>query len=93
MAETPLIPAPLDPREQAVLDQLLLIRTDLILLKKDRTTYIKSSVVMPLYDNVMTQVKILSEVRHGQPHVENRGGTTFAILFDKDEKTNNMLSS
>jgi hypothetical protein len=74
MADTPSALLPIDPREQPVLDQLLAIRTSLELLKQDRTTYIKSSDVIPLYDKVIEQVKLLNELRADHPREENRGG-------------------
>jgi hypothetical protein len=77
MADTPTAPLPIDPREQSVLDQLLAIRTSLELLKQDRTTYVKSSDVIPLYDRVVEQVEILNNLRADHPHEENRGGSIF----------------
>lgn len=73
MANTPVLSMPLDPREQPILDELLLIRADLDLLKQDRSTYIKSSTVVPLYDRVVDQVTKLSAVREGRPNVQNKG--------------------
>lgn len=63
---------PTDPREQPILDELMLIRADLDLLKRDRTTYIKSSTVLPLYDRVVEQVQKLSAVREGRQREQNR---------------------
>ena len=73
MADTPTAQLPIDPREQPVLDQLLAIRTSLTLLKQDRSTYVKSSDVIPLYDQVIAQVKILNDLRSDHPREENRG--------------------
>lgn len=75
MADTPIsaTQAPLDPREQPILDELLLLRTDLTLLKQDRTTYVKSSVVLPLYNRVVDQVSKLNEIRSNHPQEQNRG--------------------
>jgi len=74
MADTPVLSqTPLDPREQPILDQLLLIRADLTLLKQDRSTYVKSSVVMPLYDKVVEQVRLLNDIRSDHPREQNRG--------------------
>lgn len=72
MTETPLLSLPSDPREQPILDELMLIRADLDILKKDRTTYVKSSTVIPLYDKVVEQVQKLTDVREGRPHEQNR---------------------
>jgi hypothetical protein len=73
MPNTPVLSMPLDPREQPILDELLLIRADLDLLKQDRSTYIKSSTVIPLYDRVVEQVTKLYAVREGRQHVQNKG--------------------
>lgn len=73
MADTPVLNIPTDPREQPILDELMLIRADLDLLKRDRTTYIKSSTVVPLYDRVVEQVQKLNAVREDRPHEQNRG--------------------
>lgn len=73
MTDTPTFQLPIDPREQPILDSLLSIRTDLTLLKQDRTTYIKSQDVIALYDKVDDQVRILNEIRSDHPQEENRG--------------------
>lgn len=72
MTDTPLLNPPSDPREQPILDELMLIRADLDQLKKDRTTYIKSSTVIPLYDRVVEQVQKLTDIRENRPHEQNR---------------------
>ncbi|KIL96611.1 hypothetical protein FAVG1_01355 [Fusarium avenaceum] len=61
--ETPAIPMPRDPRERAILDKLQLVRDRLLLLKQDRTNYIRTQDVMPLFDDTMDQVKELTVVR------------------------------
>jgi hypothetical protein len=61
--DTPAIPMPRDPREQAILQKLQLIRDRLLLLKQDRTNYIRTQDVMPLFDETMDQVKELTVVR------------------------------
>jgi hypothetical protein len=73
MADTPTFQLPIDPKEQPVLDTLLVIRTQLTLLKQDRTTYVKSADVLALYEQVDEQVKILNELRSDHPKEENRG--------------------
>ncbi|GAB0135743.1 beige/BEACH domain protein [Epichloe bromicola] len=71
--DTPAIPAPRDAREQAILARLSLIRDQLLLLKQDRTTYIRSQDVIPLYDQTIEQVKELNDVRaDAGKHEENR---------------------
>src|SRR5271170_5920143 len=73
MADTPTAQLPIDPREQPVLDQLLATRTSLTLLKQDRSTYVKSSDVIPLYGKVIEQVQVLNKLRSAHPREENRG--------------------
>lgn len=72
MADTPSYPMPLDSREQPILEKLEQIRNELTLLKTDRSTYIKSSDVMQLYDRVVEQVRLLNDVRADKPTEENR---------------------
>lgn len=72
MADTPNLPAPLDPREVPVLESLMRLRDELTLLKQDRSSYIKSSDVMGIYDKVVAQVKILNEIRADKPQEDNR---------------------
>jgi hypothetical protein len=73
MTDTPSTPLPLDPREQPILDRLLEIRDELTLLKRDRSTYVKSSDVMPLYEKCVDQVKALNDIRADKPQEQNRG--------------------
>jgi hypothetical protein len=73
MADTPTLPLPLDSREQPILDSLMRIRDELTLLKQDRTTYVKSSDVVTLYERVVDQVKLLNEVRIDKPQENNQG--------------------
>ncbi|RDA94308.1 hypothetical protein CP533_0532 [Ophiocordyceps camponoti-saundersi (nom. inval.)] len=61
--DTPSAPAPRDAREQAILSRLEEIRDKLLLLKQDRTTYIRSQDVIPLYDQTIEQVRELNTVR------------------------------
>lgn len=61
--DTPAVPLPQDAREQAVLDSLVVIRDKLLLLKQDRTTYIRSQDIIPLYDETISRVKELDEIR------------------------------
>ena len=73
MADTPNIPPPIDPRELPILDNLVKIRDDLTTLKQDRKNYVKSSDVLPLYDRVVDQVKLLNDIRADKPQEQNRG--------------------
>jgi hypothetical protein len=61
--DTPAVPAPRDAREQAVLEKLVVIRDQLLLLKQDRSTYIRSQDVMPLYDQTIEQVQKVNTIR------------------------------
>ncbi|PMD27176.1 hypothetical protein NA56DRAFT_640914 [Hyaloscypha hepaticicola] len=72
MADTPTLPPPLDPREKPILESLMRVRDELTLLKTDRTTYVKSSDVIPLYDRVVDQVKLLNEIRVDKPQETNQ---------------------
>lgn len=70
--ETPAIPMPKDERERQVLDKLTVIRDSLLLLKRDRTKYIRTQDVMVLHDQLVEQVKQLNEIRKGEHKAENR---------------------
>lgn len=73
MTDTPSHPLPLDPREQPILDSLTSLRDELTLLKQDRTSYIKAADVLTLYDKVVDQVTLLTEIRADKPDEQNRG--------------------
>jgi len=64
---------PKDAREKDVLERLMAIRDSLLLLKMDRTKYIRTQDVMLLYDQLIDQVKQLNEIRKDQDQTENRG--------------------
>lgn len=79
--DTPAVPAPRDAREQAILERLTLVRDQLLLLKQDRTTYIRSQDVLPLYDETIEQVRQLNDVRaEGVHREENRGAHAWVVL-------------
>ncbi|KAJ5141968.1 polysaccharide deacetylase family protein [Penicillium atrosanguineum] len=61
--ESPANSVPLDPREQPILECLLRTRDSLLLLKQDKSSYIKSRDVLPLYEEVIGQVENLNAVR------------------------------
>ncbi len=63
---------PKDARERDILERLTAIRDQLLLLKMDRTQYIRTQDVMLLYDQLIEQVKLLNEIRKGQDRSENR---------------------
>ena len=75
MTDSPVVRAPLDPREQPILDSVLYLRDQLSLLKQDRSTYIKSHDVLELYEQVIGQVHLLNVIRaeHGKALEQNRG--------------------
>lgn len=73
MTDSPLPRIPLDPKEQPILDKLQSIRTGLELLKRDRSTYVKSQDVLKLYDEVIEQVIILNEIRVTKRLEQNKG--------------------
>lgn len=64
--ESPAVPVPLDPREQPILESLLRTRDALLLLKQDKSSYIKSRDVLPLYEEVIAEVEALNAVRKDQ---------------------------
>ncbi|KAJ5195049.1 UPF0662 protein [Penicillium cinerascens] len=61
--ESPAVPVPLDPREQPILECLLRTRDALLLLKQDKSSYIKSRDVLPLYEEVIGEVEKLNAAR------------------------------
>jgi hypothetical protein len=74
MVDTP-SSIPLDPSEQRIYDELMAVKEELTLLGQDRTTYIKSSDVMLLYDKVIDQVAKLNDLREesSRSTEQNRG--------------------
>jgi hypothetical protein len=56
---------PKDEGERAILDNLVGIRDHLLLLKRDRTKYIRSQDVILIYEQVIEQVRQLNEIRKG----------------------------
>ncbi|KAL9640028.1 MAG: hypothetical protein Q9204_000864, partial [Flavoplaca sp. TL-2023a] len=74
MTDSPDCQNPLDPKEQPILDRLLVIRDKLSLLKQDRSTYIKSHDVLDLYEQIIQQVNLLNIIRedHDKPLEQNR---------------------
>ena len=73
MSDSPFTHHPLDPREHPILDSLTHIRDKLLLLKQDRSTYVKSQDVMPLYEEVIEQVYKLNNIRVEVGLEQNRG--------------------
>lgn len=73
--DTPAIPAPRDAHEREILANLESIRDRLLLLKQDRTKYIRSQDVLQLHNETIKQVRRLREVRAGRNDGENRRGS------------------
>lgn len=71
--DSPAVRAPLDPKEQPILDRVLAIRDELSLLKQDRSTYVRSQDVMSLYKQVIEQVEKLNDIRTHKRTEQNRG--------------------
>ncbi|KAL9016875.1 MAG: hypothetical protein Q9185_005792 [Variospora sp. 1 TL-2023] len=74
MTDTPAAQAPLDPKEQPILDRILGVWDSLSLLKQDRSTYIKSHDVLKLHEELVEQVHLLKVIREEQdkPLEQNR---------------------
>ncbi|KAI9893326.1 MAG: hypothetical protein M1814_000456 [Vezdaea aestivalis] len=72
MADSPTVHVPLDSSEQPILDKLLALRDALMLLKQDKSTYVKSPDVVGLYDQVITQVCHLNQIRENKTDEQNR---------------------
>ncbi|KAJ9609740.1 hypothetical protein H2200_006068 [Cladophialophora chaetospira] len=72
MSDSPVTNAPVGPQEKPILEKLLLLRDQLLLLKQDKSTYVKSSDVIPLYEQVIEQVSILNQVRGPEHLLQNR---------------------
>ncbi|POS76025.1 hypothetical protein DHEL01_v205576 [Diaporthe helianthi] len=61
--DTPVIPPPKDAREQEIMERLVAIRDLLLLLKQDRTKYIRSQDVMSLYEQTVEEIRKVNEIR------------------------------
>ena len=84
--ETPAIPMPKSAQEQEILGKLSAVRDQLLLLKRDRTKYIRSQDVVEHYEELVDLVKQLNEIRkHDQEHVENRGIVSNGILQTQNQ--------
>ncbi|KAJ9665083.1 hypothetical protein H2201_004743 [Coniosporium apollinis] len=81
MTDSPAVRIPLDPNEQPILDRLLSIRTQLELLKQDKSTYVKSQDVINLYNQVVDQVELLNGIRTQKRHEQNRVDTVLDDCF------------
>ena len=67
--------APINPKEQHILDALIRIRDSLLLLRKDKSSYIKTIDVIHYYEAVVIQVEKLNATREEQVKrlAHNRG--------------------
>lgn len=81
MCDSPVAPAPVSAQEKPILDQLLLIRDKLLLLKEDKSTYVKSSDVIPLYEQTIDQVHLLNDTRGPDHLIQNRVDTVLDDCF------------
>lgn len=71
--DTPSVPPPRDSREQEIMERLGAIRDQLLLLKQDRTKYMRSKDVMALYEQVIEEVRNVNDIRAtSSEHTENR---------------------
>ena len=77
MSDSPAVLAPLDPKEQPILDTLYAIRAKLELLKGDRSCYIKSEDVLHIYNEVIAQVERLNGIRTDKRDEQNRGSLPY----------------
>lgn len=80
MTDSPAVRAPLDPQEQPILDQLLSIRTQLELLRADKSTYVKSEDVIRLYGSIIEQVERVNKLRTHKRLEQNRGLSAAPLL-------------
>ena len=72
MSDSPVTHAPVTSQERPILDKLLLVRDKLLLYKSDKSTYVKSQDILPLYENVIEQVHLLNDARGPDHLVQNR---------------------
>ncbi|CAI4215338.1 unnamed protein product [Parascedosporium putredinis] len=89
--ETPALPPPDNDRDREVLSKLSQIRDQLVLLKTDRTTYLRSQEVIPLYNETVEQVLKLDNLGFvdGKPQTQRRNNEAPAVYAP----TTTMLSS
>lgn len=79
MTDSPAFRFPLDPVEQPILDSLLVIRDRLLLLKQDKTRYVKSQDVVTYYNQLIAQVDALNDIRKTKRGEQNR--RTLALRY------------
>lgn len=81
MTDSPAVRVPLDPKEQPILDRVLIIRDHLSLLKQDRSTYVKSADVVKYYNQLVEQVEQLNRIRATKRDEQNRVDTVLDDCF------------
>lgn len=83
MTDSPAVQAALDPKEQPILDRVLNIRDQLSLLRRDKSTYIKSHDVLRLYEQVIEQVHLLNIIRdeYDKSLEQNRGAMSCPLAM------------
>lgn len=81
MTDSPAYRLPLDPKEQPVLDRILIIRDHLSILKQDRSTYVRSADVVKYYNQLIEQVEILNQIRETKRDEQNRVDTVLDDCF------------
>lgn len=72
MTDSPFYKAPTDEHEQPILDKLLVLRDKLLLLKQDRSQYIKSQDVVAYYDELIEHVHTINDLRTNKRDEQNR---------------------
>ena len=81
MTDSPAFRIPLDPKEQPILDRILVLRDKLSLLKQDRSTYVKSHDVVKFYNQLITEVEKLNAIRETKRDEQNRVDTVLDDCF------------
>ena len=72
MTDSPRHRGPLPSNEEPILKDLLEIRDALMLLKSDKSKYVKSQDVVHQYEKVLKQITKLNDIRTTKPDEENR---------------------
>lgn len=72
MADSPMYNAPVPAPEKPILEKLVNVRDKLLLLKQDKSTYVKSTDVLPIYEEVIEQVHLLNDSRGTDKLIQNR---------------------
>lgn len=72
MTDSPFFKSPIPKNEQPILDKLLSIRTHIELLKQDKSTYVKSSDVQAIYEQIIEEVHALNKIRVDKRTEQNR---------------------